>query len=144
MDEVLRIVAAPGDPPDALDDSKKGAWEAIAAGRSINVVVGPPGVGKTYLVARLIGSILVRTPSARILVSSQNHETLISMEHELKEVLTPLRKIVVARAKVRRRDGRDAPEADLAGVPGGGVARRHVRAARQSVSRDPGGVATDR
>ncbi|ANY82666.1 helicase (plasmid) [Microvirga ossetica] len=95
MEDALRMVAAPDDPPDGLDDSKKEAWKAIAAGRSINVVVGPPGVGKTYLVAQLIGSILVRTPSARILVSSQNHETLISLEHELKAVLAPLGKIVV-------------------------------------------------
>jgi hypothetical protein len=95
MDCALRIVAAPGAAPGGLDDSKKAAWDAIAAGRSINVVVGPPGVGKTYLVARLIESILTQTPSARILVSSQNHETLISMEHELKEVLSPLGKIVV-------------------------------------------------
>lgn len=95
MDDALRIVATPGDPPSDFDVSKKSAWEAIAAGRSINVVVGPPGVGKTYLVARLIESILGRTPSARILVSSQNHETLVSMEHELGKVLSPLGKIIV-------------------------------------------------
>lgn len=119
MDEALRIVAAPGDPPDDLDDSKKVAWDAIAAGRAINVVVGPPGVGKTYLVARLIGSVLARTPSARILVSSQNHETLISIERELKEVLTPLGKIVVrlersdveAEATLLRRTSRELLEA---------------------------------
>lgn len=95
LDDALRIVATPGDPPPDLDVSKKCAWDAIAEGRSINVVVGPPGVGKTYLVARLIESILARTPSARILVSSQNHETLVTMEHELKGVMAPLGKIVV-------------------------------------------------
>ena len=95
IDDALRAVAAPGAPPDGLDSSKKDAWEAIIAGKSINVVVGPPGVGKTYLVAQLLKSILLQTTSARILVSSQNHETLISMEHELKDVLTPLGKIVV-------------------------------------------------
>lgn len=106
MDDTLRTVAPPGLPPGALDESKKEAWEAIAAGRSINVVVGPPGVGKTYLVAQLTGSILGRTPSARILVSSQNHETLIAMEHELTKVLSPLGKIVV---RVQKSDvGADA------------------------------------
>lgn len=119
MDEALRIVAAPGHRPDDLDESKQEAWDAIVAGRSINVVVGPPGVGKTYLVARLIESILSGTPSARILVSSQNHETLLSMEHELKKVLTPLGKIVVrvqkseleADATNLRRTSRDFLEA---------------------------------
>ncbi|RIY03843.1 helicase [Aureimonas flava] len=95
MDAALRAVAVPGEPPPDLDGSKRGAWEAIAEGRSINVVVGPPGVGKTYLITRLIESILVGTPNARILVASQNHETLITMEHELKEVLTAHGKIVV-------------------------------------------------
>ncbi|MCZ2982613.1 hypothetical protein NYY70_20765, partial [Acinetobacter baumannii] len=61
----------------------------------INVVVGPPGVGKTYLIAQLIGSILAGTPSGRILISSQNHETLVSMEHELRKVLPQPGKIVV-------------------------------------------------
>ncbi|MCJ2138087.1 AAA domain-containing protein [Methylobacterium sp. J-026] len=95
MEDALRIVAAPGLPPADLDASKKMAWDAIAAGRSINVVVGPPGVGKTYLVAQLIGSILAGTPSARILISSQNHETLVSIEHELRKVLPQPGKIVV-------------------------------------------------
>ena len=95
MDDALRDIAAPSSPPADLDDSKKEAWDAIATGRSINVVVGPPGVGKTYLVARLIESILIRTPSARVLISSQNHETLIAIERELNKVLNPHEKIVV-------------------------------------------------
>ncbi|WP_237480802.1 DEAD/DEAH box helicase [Lichenibacterium dinghuense] len=95
MDEALRGVAAPGPPPDDLDASKKTAWASIAEGRSINVVVGPPGVGKTYLIAQLIRSILVGNTGARILVSSQNHETLISIEHELKKRLSSLGKIVI-------------------------------------------------
>lgn len=95
MDDALRLVAAPGPPPEGLETSKKQAWEAIAAGRSINVIVGPPGVGKTYLVSQLIKSILVATPSARILVASQNHETLITIQHEINDVLIPLGKMVV-------------------------------------------------
>ena len=47
-------------------------------GRSINVVVGPPGVGKTFLISHLVKSILAITPDARVLVSAQNHETLDS------------------------------------------------------------------
>lgn len=95
VDDALRDVAAPGKPPEDLDPSKKDAWEAIAAGRSINVVVGPPGVGKTFLIAHLVRSILLQTPSARILVASQNHETLVTIHHELAKRLTSLDKIVV-------------------------------------------------
>lgn len=95
MDEALRSVAAPGAPPDDLDASKRTAWTSVAEGKPINVIVGPPGVGKTYLIAQLIRSALVENPGARVLVSSQNHETLITIEHELKKRLSPLGKIVI-------------------------------------------------
>lgn len=97
MDEVLRDIAAPGSPPaDAdLEQSKTQAWDAIVAGRSINVVVGPPGVGKTFLISHLVKSILQETPDARILVSSQNHETLGHMEEELRKFLPANASIVV-------------------------------------------------
>ncbi|PTW60577.1 AAA domain-containing protein [Breoghania corrubedonensis] len=97
MDEVLRDIAAPGPPPaDAdMEQSKIEAWEAIADGRSINVVVGPPGVGKTFLISHLVNSVLHQTPDARILVSSQNHETLVHMEDELRKFLPATTTIIV-------------------------------------------------
>lgn len=97
MDEVLRDIAAPGPPPtDAnMERSKIEAWESIVEGRSINVVVGPPGVGKTFLISHLVKSILHQTPDARILVSSQSHETLVHMENELRKFLPPTSTIVV-------------------------------------------------
>ncbi len=97
MDEVLREIAAPGPPPaDAdMEKSKIEAWESIVQGRSINVVVGPPGVGKTFLISHLVKSILHETPDARILVSSQNHETLVHMEDELRKFLPVISTIVV-------------------------------------------------
>ncbi len=95
LDDALRDIAAPGDPPSDLDDTKKLAWASIAAGRSINVVVGPPGVGKTYLISHLVKSILGLTPDARVLISAQNHETLVQMEDELKKTLPPQNSIVV-------------------------------------------------
>ena len=97
MDEALRAIAAPGAPPaDAeMDPSKVEAWTSIVAGRSINVVVGPPGVGKTFLISHLIKSILGQTPDARVLVSAQNHETLIHMEEELRKFLPEESTIVV-------------------------------------------------
>jgi hypothetical protein len=89
MDDVLRDIALPGPPPaDAeMEPSKVEAWQSIAAGKSINIVVGPPGVGKTFLISHLVKSILAQTPDARILVSAQNHETLIHMEDELRKFL---------------------------------------------------------
>ena len=97
MDAVLRDIAAPGPPPSDADmeRSKVEAWEAIADGRSINVVVGPPGVGKTFLISHLVKSVLHQTPDARILVSSQNHETLVHMEDELRKFLPATTTIVV-------------------------------------------------
>jgi hypothetical protein len=97
MDAVLRDIAAPGPPPaDAdMERSKIEAWQSIVAGRSINVVVGPPGVGKTFLISHLVKSILHQTPDARILVSAQNHETLVHMEDELRKCLPATSTIVV-------------------------------------------------
>jgi hypothetical protein len=97
MDDALRDIAAPGAPPaDAeMEPSKIEAWTSIADGRSINVVVGPPGVGKTFLISHLVKSILGQTPDARVLVSAQNHETLIHMEDELLKFLPEKSTIVV-------------------------------------------------
>jgi hypothetical protein len=95
FDDALRQSAPPGVPPSDLDESKQAAWSAITEGRSINVVVGPPGVGKTYLITSLVRSILERTPDARILISAQNHETLIHMEAELIKALQSGSNIVV-------------------------------------------------
>jgi len=101
LDDALRQIAAPGIAPAELDHSKKIAWDAIVSGKSINVVVGPPGVGKTYLISHLIKSILASTPDARLLVSAQNHETLIQMESELKKTLTDDTAIVVRVERTR-------------------------------------------
>jgi DNA polymerase alpha-associated DNA helicase A len=98
LDDALRDVAAPGEPPADLDDTKKLAWGAIAAGKSINIIIGPPGVGKTYLISHLVQSILSITPDARVLISGQNHETLVQMENELKKTL-PAQKAIVVRVE---------------------------------------------
>lgn len=95
LDDAVREIATPGDPPAGLDGTKKLAWEAIAAGRSINIVVGPPGVGKTYLISHLVQSILSLTRDARVLISAQNHETLAQMEDALDKTLPAQTTIVV-------------------------------------------------
>lgn len=101
LDDALRDIAAPGDPPADLDDTKKQAWASITAGKSINVVVGPPGVGKTYLISHLVKSILSVTRDARVLISAQNHETLIQMEDELRKTL-PVQSTIVVRVERSR------------------------------------------
>lgn len=85
LDPRLHAIAAPGAPPDELDPSKSDAWEAICCGHSIDLIVGPPGVGKTFLVSRLVSSILSSNPTARVLISAQNHEALAEMERTLRE-----------------------------------------------------------
>ncbi len=104
LDDVLRDIAAPGAAPADMDASKKLAWDAVVSGKSINVVVGPPGVGKTFLISHLVKSILAKTPEARVLISAQNHETLVQMEDELKKTLTVGTKIVV---RVERRSAEE-------------------------------------
>ncbi|MDV4183529.1 AAA domain-containing protein [Rhizobium brockwellii] len=95
LDDVLREIAVPGSPVVDMDPSKLAAWQSIVAGRSINVIVGPPGVGKTYLISNLVKSIMAGTPDARILVSAQNHETLVHMEDELRKSLAGHASIIV-------------------------------------------------
>lgn len=85
LDPALRAIAAPGAPPDELDPSKTDAWETICRGHSIDLVVGPPGVGKTFLVSRLVSRVLSSNPTARVLISAQNHEALAEMERTLRE-----------------------------------------------------------
>lgn len=97
LDDALRDIAAPGPAPADMDPSKKITWDAIASGKPINVVVGPPGVGKTFLISHLVKSILEKTPDARILISAQNHETLIQMEDELRKTLAS--KTIVVRVE---------------------------------------------
>jgi DNA polymerase alpha-associated DNA helicase A len=104
LNDVLRDIAAPGTVPDDMDASKTAAWDAIVSGKSVNVVVGPPGVGKTFLISHLVKSVLQKTPDARLLVSAQNHETLIQMEDELKKTLGDGTPIVVRVERPRSTD----------------------------------------
>lgn len=103
-DAFLSDVAAPGDAPAILDPSKREAWKSIASGRSISIVIGPPGVGKTFLIAHLANSILRKPQGARILIAAQNHEALVQMESDLREVLPEGHDIVV-RVGRKQNDG---------------------------------------
>lgn len=93
-DEMLAEIASPGCAPQSLDASKKPAWAAIGSARPTTLVVGPPGVGKTFLVTTLVEEIFKNTPDARVLISAQNHDTLANMEHQLGKYLNSERIVV--------------------------------------------------
>lgn len=84
LDPALRAMAPTGPAPSELDPSKAEAWDAIRHGHALDLVVGPPGVGKTFLVSRLVGSVLALNPTARIFIAAQNHEALAEMERTLR------------------------------------------------------------
>lgn len=94
-DPLIAEIAPPAPPPANLDTSKFAAWRAIGRGAALNLVVGPPGVGKSFFITELVASILEVTPDARILVSSQNHEALALMERTLKERLKTAKRVVI-------------------------------------------------
>jgi|GEM_PF-2409611 len=108
VDPALVDIAAPADAPPGLDPSKRLAWKSVADGQSVSVVVGPPGVGKTYLISELIKSIHGEAGRSRILISAQNHETLINMEHELLQAL-PSEVAIVVRVEKSRNGGMKSP-----------------------------------
>lgn len=83
LDPALREMTPLGPAPSTLDASKVIAWDAIRDGHSLDIVVGPPGVGKTFLVSNLVTSVLARNPMARILIAAQNHEALAEMERAI-------------------------------------------------------------
>lgn len=93
-DDMLEYVASPGCGPEDLDPSKKDAWSAIASARPTTLVVGPPGVGKTFLLTSIIERILKSSQDARILVSAQNHDTLANLERRLEAKLGAARIVI--------------------------------------------------
>ena len=102
LDEQIRTTSNPGEPPAELETSKASAWTAIKKGHSLDLVVGPPGVGKTFLVSRLVGSILQESPSSRILITAQNHDALTDMHQKLVSYLAEKDRVIV---RIERQDG---------------------------------------
>tara|TARA_R100000789_G_C3024329_1_gene154227 strand:+ start:3378 stop:6764 length:3387 start_codon:yes stop_codon:yes gene_type:complete len=76
-----------GEPDSDLDEPKRRALDLISNTEPYVYVVGPPGVGKTFLVSRAIKQILKSKPDARILVTAQGHEALKNIQDELRTVI---------------------------------------------------------
>lgn len=56
-----------------LDESKKDVVRHALSGSGLVLVEGPPGTGKTTVIAEIVQQILDRAPSTRILLVSQTH-----------------------------------------------------------------------
>lgn len=59
-----------------LDDDQKTSVRKALASRDFLAVEGPPGTGKTTFIAELITQVFLKTPHARVLLTSQTHVAL--------------------------------------------------------------------
>ncbi|ECE0997127.1 helicase [Salmonella enterica subsp. enterica] len=74
---------------DSLDESKQKVFSKVLSTLPMNLVQGPPGVGKTHLVKALSQYIFKEEPNSRILFTAQSHATVQHLYHEVvKDLVT--------------------------------------------------------
>ncbi|MGI4661841.1 AAA domain-containing protein [Klebsiella pneumoniae] len=74
---------------DSLDESKQRVFTKVLSTLPMNLVQGPPGVGKTHLVKAISKFIFKEEPNSRILFTAQSHATVQHLYHEVvKDLLT--------------------------------------------------------
>jgi hypothetical protein len=71
-----------------LDDAKKDALRSIAQSGSLSLVQGPPGVGKTHLIAELARQVLRQDPTVRMLFTAQSHAAVDHLLSGIRKVLS--------------------------------------------------------
>lgn len=67
----------------SLDESKQEVFKKVLSTLPMNLVQGPPGVGKTHLVKALSQFIFKEEPNSRILFTAQSHATVQHLYHEV-------------------------------------------------------------
>jgi hypothetical protein len=111
-----------------LDDSKQEALRSVWTTGPSQFVVGPPGVGKTRLVAEIVRRVLAEHPSARILLSAQAHQALDNLATAVQKSLAKAKldsEVLLVRSK-------SDSAAELAGAQTPERVRQHLKALSES------------
>ena len=75
---------------DWLSDDKKDAVKKAVSSNDLFLIKGPPGTGKTSVIAEIVLQILQREPEARILLTSQSN---IAVDHALTRIHEAAREV---------------------------------------------------
>jgi hypothetical protein len=87
----------------SLDESKQTALKGVLSTVPFFLLQGPPGVGKTYLVAEIVRRRFIDEPTTRLLLSAQSNAAI---DHLMKEVIDALPEDIEP-VKVRARPADD-------------------------------------
>lgn len=68
---------------DKLDESQKIAVSKALSDQCFTLIQGPPGTGKTSVITEICSQILLKDPTARILVCSETHVAVNNIFHNL-------------------------------------------------------------